>query len=82
MGRHASAHRVKHQKDIGIGNNRVRPSCGDVFADTIVGRHAFNAASVLTLNDMSKQFVSLHVIDKRAMDKIFAHVVPIHFFAE
>ncbi len=82
LGSHAFALRVKHAKNICIRNDGVRPSGGDVFADTVVGGQALNAASILALNDMSKQFIALHVINKCAVNKVFAHVVPIHFFTE
>lgn len=67
---------------IGIRNYGVRPSGGDVFADTVVRRQAFDTASVLALDDVSKQFVALHVVNECAVDEVFAHVVPVHFFAE
>jgi hypothetical protein len=69
-------------EDIGVRNYGVRPSGGDVFADTVVRRQAFNTAGVLPLDDMSEQFVALHVVDECAMDKVFAHIVPVYFFTE
>ncbi len=80
--RHATAHRVEQMEDIGVRNYGVRPSGGDVFADTVVGRQAFNTASVLALDDMGEQFVALHVVDECAVNKVLAHVVPVYFFTE
>lgn len=82
LGCHASARGVESREAVGIGNNRVRPSGGDILADAVVGRHALHPASILSLNHVGKQLVPLHVVDKSAADKVVPHVVPIHFFAE
>ena len=82
LGCHASSGRVKHGEAIGIRNYGVRPSCGDVFADTVIGGQALDAAGILALDYVSKQFVTVHVINERAADEVVSHVVPINFFTE
>ena len=82
MGRGASAGRVEHREAISVRNYRISPSGSDIFADTVIGRKALDAASIFALDYVSKQFVPVHIINKRAADEVFSHVVPINFFTE